>query len=98
LIAFEAGSCFLIVHGHGRCWAAVAGLLIELNISRWNFKFLSGETELGIVTKKWAGFGKELFTSADNYIISINGAPNPTINLLLLASGLAIDTVLKEKQ
>ena len=32
----------------------------------WNFKFLKGKKELGLVTKKWAGIGKEIFTSADN--------------------------------
>jgi uncharacterized protein YxjI len=63
----------------------------------WNFKFLSGGQELGQVTKKWAGLGKELFTTADNYIITISSAPHPTTSLLLLAAGLAIDTVIKEK-
>lgn len=63
----------------------------------WNFRFLSGNTELGVVTKKWGGLGKELFTTADNYIISLAGAPNPAVATLLLAAGLAIDTVLKEK-
>ncbi len=70
--------------------------LVKGDWKGWNFRFLSGETELGVVTKKWAGFGKELFTSADNYMISINGEPNPAINTLLLAAGLAIDTVYKE--
>ena len=51
-----------------------------------------------MVTKKWAGVGKELFTSADNYIISINGEPDESINTLLLAAGLAIDTIYKEKK
>ncbi len=64
----------------------------------WNFRFLSGETELGVVTKKWAGLGKELFTTADSYIITLRGKPDPTLTTLLLAAGLAIDTVLKEKQ
>jgi uncharacterized protein YxjI len=64
----------------------------------WNFRFLSGDTELGVVTKKWAGLGKELFTTADNYIVSINGEPAPAINTLLLAAGLAIDTVFKERK
>ena len=37
----------------------------------WNFRFLTPDgTEIGKVTKKWAGIGKELFTSADNYMIS----------------------------
>ncbi|MDB5389320.1 MAG: Scramblase family protein [Planctomycetaceae bacterium] len=66
----------------------------------WNFKLL-GESgnELGTVTKKWAGLGKELFTSADNYVISINDelGDNRPVKALLLAAGIAIDTVFKEK-
>ncbi len=72
--------------------------LVKGDWKGWNFRFLSGETELGVITKKWSGFGKELFTSADNYLISINGTPEPTIDALLLAAGLAVDTVLKEKK
>jgi uncharacterized protein YxjI len=65
----------------------------------WNFRFLNkGGREIGTVTKKWAGLGKELFTSADNYIISINdpGASSPDTTALLLAAGLSIDVVYKE--
>jgi uncharacterized protein YxjI len=72
--------------------------LVKGDWKGWNFKFTSGQDELGEVTKKWAGMGKELFTSADNYIIKINGAPDATINTLLLAAGLAIDTIYKEKK
>ena len=63
----------------------------------WNFKFLdSAGQEMGVVTKKWAGLGKELFTSADNYIIEIKeGTAN---NALLLAAAIAIDTVFKESE
>jgi uncharacterized protein YxjI len=89
--AFSLGGAFNVFTADGTQIALVKG-----DWKGWNFKFLSGETELGVVTKKWAGLGKELFTSADNYMISINGAPDPTINLLLIASGLAIDTVFKE--
>jgi hypothetical protein len=66
----------------------------------WNFRFLdAGGNELGVVTKKWAGFGKELFTSADNYVISLSDhAPKErNVAALLLAAGLAIDIVYKEK-
>ncbi len=66
----------------------------------WNFKLLdSKEKELGTATKKWAGIGKELFTSADNYMISLSpGATNDqNTKGLLLAAGLAIDTIYKEK-
>lgn len=66
----------------------------------WNFRFLNTDgAEVGTVTKKWAGVGKELFTSADNYVIALNEkrAVPPNATALLLAAGLAIDTVYKEK-
>ena len=90
---FSLGGAFRVFSAQGQEVAQVKG-----DWKGWNFRFLSGETELGVVTKKWAGLGKELFTSADNYIISIHGDPNPTLSLLLLAAGLAIDTVFKERK
>ncbi|MBT3362991.1 MAG: oxidoreductase [Chloroflexi bacterium] len=64
----------------------------------WNFVFLDNmENEIGTVTKKWAGMGKELFTTADNYMIALNQESAPDKAILLLAAGLAIDTVYKEK-
>jgi uncharacterized protein YxjI len=66
----------------------------------WNFKLLDAAgQELGTITKKWAGIGKELFTSADNYMIALNDslAQNPPVVALLLAAGLAIDIVFKER-
>ena len=66
----------------------------------WNFKFIGQDgREIGTVTKKWAGIGKELFTSADNYIIALNdGSSHANAGALLLAAGLAIDIVYKEKK
>lgn len=90
---FSLGGAFRVFTAEGKEVAEVKG-----DWKGWNFKFLSGEKELGVVTKKWAGLAKELLTTADSYIISINGEPDPKINLLLLASGLAIDTILKEKK
>ncbi len=89
---FSLGGAFRVFTPDGREVALVQG-----DWKGWNFRFLSGNTELGVVTKKWGGLGKELFTTADNYIISLAGAPNPAVATLLLAAGLAIDTVLKEK-
>lgn len=74
---------------------------IKGNWVGWNFKFLdSAGNELGYVTKKWAGAVKEIFTSADNYIIELNEniATNKDTAALLLAAGLAIDTIYKEKK
>lgn len=66
----------------------------------WNFQLLGpGGEELGRVTKKWAGLAKELFTTADTYVIALSDAAagGPEVAQLLLAAGLAIDTVFKEK-
>ena len=64
----------------------------------WDFRFMAGETELAHVTKKWAGIGKELFTSADNYVLEVSESV-PTDNAvrqLILAAVMCIDMVLKE--
>lgn len=65
----------------------------------WDFSFVVNDgSEIGTVTKRWAGIGKELFTNADNYLISIKDPlifGNDTVKLLL-AAGIAIDTVFKE--
>ena len=54
--------------------------------------------EYAHVSKKWSGFGKELFTSADNYMLSINEKveKDDPIRLLILAAVMCIDMVLKE--
>lgn len=65
----------------------------------WEFRFVSGETEFATVSKKWAGLGRELFTSADNYILQIseNVPPNNPIRELIMAAVMCIDMVLKER-
>ena len=64
----------------------------------WDFRFLAGEAELAHVSKKWAGMGKELLTSADNYILSVSEdvPPESPIRKLILAAVMCIDMVLKE--
>jgi uncharacterized protein YxjI len=64
----------------------------------WDFKFMSGEAELAGVTKKWTGLGKELFTSADNYVLQISDKvpPGSSTRQLILAAVMCIDMVLKE--
>lgn len=64
----------------------------------WDFRFLKDTIEYAHVSKKWAGVGKELFTSADNYMLKIDErtpADSP-IRILILASVMCIDMVLKE--
>lgn len=64
----------------------------------WDFRFLAGETELAHVTKKWAGVGKELFTSADNYVLQISDSvpADNVVRQLIIAAVMCIDMVLKE--
>jgi uncharacterized protein YxjI len=65
----------------------------------WDFRLVSGDTELAHITKKWAGLGKELFTSADNYVVQINEAnvrAGDPSRALILAAAICIDMVLKE--
>jgi uncharacterized protein YxjI len=64
----------------------------------WDFRFIAGEIELAHVTKKWAGLGRELFTSADNYILQISDqvpAGHP-VRQLIMSAVMCIDMVLKE--
>lgn len=64
----------------------------------WDFKFTKDNQEMAQVSKKWAGIGKEFFTSADNYVLNINesvSAENP-VRQMILAAVVCIDMVLKE--
>lgn len=90
--AFAWRTGFRVFDAAGRQVAQVKG-----DWKGWNFKLLdAGGNELGAIAKKWAGLAKELFTSADTYAIHINeGQPESTV-LLLIAAGLAVDTVYKE--
>jgi uncharacterized protein YxjI len=91
---FSMGGAFNVFDKSDQLIAQVKG-----DWKGWNFRFLTADGQpIGTVTKKWAGLGKELFTSADTYMISIED-PQATQaeTLLLLAAGLAIDIVYKEK-
>ncbi|BDD08641.1 RNAse [Fulvitalea axinellae] len=66
--------------------------------SSWEFRFEKEGNELAMVSKKWAGIGKELFTTADNYMLTINdNVPSGHVaRKLILAAVMCIDMVLKE--
>ncbi len=70
--------------------------MVKGNWVGWDFRFVvSNGTELGVVSREWGGVAKELFTSADNYVVAVHH-PDPAAAALLLAAGLAIDTIYKE--
>lgn len=90
---FSFGGRFNIQDKKGRDLCTLQG-----KWTGWNFSFKKGSTELAHVSKKWAGIGKELFTSADNYVLQIhNNVPqNDSVRPLILAAVICIDMVFKE--
>lgn len=92
--AFSLGGAFRMFDPRDTEIGAVKG-----DWKGWNFQMTAPTgQELGRVTKKWAGIGKELFTNADTYVISLSETiTRPEVAPLLLAAGLAIDTVYKER-
>ncbi len=88
------GGKFDVLDANGNFVCALKG-----KWTSWDFRFLNKDkTEFAHVSKEWAGFGKELFTSADNYMLSISEqvAPDNAVRLLILAAVMCIDMVLKE--
>lgn len=71
---------------------------LQGNWSSWNFRFVKGDQEFAKVSKEWAGLGKELFTTADNYVLQIADAvpENNPVRQLIMAAVMCIDMVLKE--
>ena len=90
---FSIGGKFDVLDDHDQPLCTLKG-----KWTGWDFRFMNGETELAHVTKQWAGLGKELFTSADNYVLEISKsvpADSPG-RLLIVAAVMCIDMVLKE--
>ena len=67
------------------------------NWRAWNFsiKDASG-TEVARITKTWEGLAKTLFTTADDYLLEVSGAPDATLRRLILASAAGVDLALKQ--
>lgn len=91
---FSLGGAFEVLDSAGQPLCSLQG-----KWTGWEFTFKQGEQEYAKVTKKWAGLGKELFTSADNYILEISPIvpPNHPLRILIIAAVMCIDLVLKER-
>jgi hypothetical protein len=60
----------------------------------WTFKAEKGGIQVGMIQKKWSGFGKELFTDADNFGVSFATEMNDErLRTLMLAATFLIDFV-----
>ena len=90
---FSIGGKFDVIDANEKTLCTLKG-----KWTSWDFKFIKDTIEFAHVSKKWAGLGKELFTSADNYMLEIDDKvphDNP-IRVLILGAVLCIDMVLKE--
>ncbi len=63
----------------------------------WTFELRVREQVVGMITKRWSGLGKELFTDADNFGIEMQSVANPLHRALAFAALVLIDVVHFEK-
>lgn len=67
--------------------------------SSWDFAVEDRTgSEVARITKTWAGWAKERFTKADNYVVEIHKALDEPLRSLVLATALTVDIALKQGQ
>lgn len=77
---------------------SVLGEVRAENLRAWNFNVQDANGRLiARVDKKWAG-ARELFTTADKYRVEVDPNLADPLRSLVLASCLAIDTLLKQQK
>jgi uncharacterized protein YxjI len=75
----------------------IVGTIDAENWRSWNFAIHDAAgTEVGRITKQWAGILREGFTTADTYLLQISGSVTPTMRTLMVGSAAGIDTALKQ--
>ena len=84
---------FTLVNNLGKVMATIKG-----DWKAWNFTILDANDQpIGTVDKKWNGLGKELFTTADKYVVNISPSVTDEHQRIAIASvAAALDMVLKE--
>ena len=90
------GGGFHVYDKDGKHFAEVKGNLIGFN---YRIRTPDKEVELGTVKKKWGGMARELFSSADSYLVDISDElrDQPVAKMLTLATALAIDMIFKSE-
>lgn len=87
---FSLGGAFLIFDPLGHETGAIKG-----DWKGWDYAATIQGQPIGVVTKKWAGVLKEVFTNVDQYLVK---SERPEQLPMLLGLALAIDVVYKERQ
>lgn len=66
-------------------------------IHPWTFRILKNDREVGKISKKWTGLGKEVFTDADNFNVTFPSNINIEQKAILLGVLFLIDMLYFEK-
>jgi hypothetical protein len=75
----------------------VCGSINAENWRAWNFRVDDDTgTEVARITKTWEGLAKDLFTTADNYVVHIHRPVEDPLRSLLVASAVSVDIALKQ--
>lgn len=64
----------------------------------WTFNVEQNGREVGKIQKQWSGLGKELFTSADNFGVTLADIEDPRLRTLVVAATFLIDFVHFERR
>jgi len=73
------------------------GAIKAENWRAWNFSIEDADgREVARITKKFAGLAREIFTTADSYLVEIHENLSQPLHSLVIAAALSIDTALKQ--
>ncbi|TVT62909.1 scramblase [Amycolatopsis rhizosphaerae] len=73
------------------------GELRAENWRAWNFTITDrAGAEVARITKTFAGYLEEAFTTADNYVVEVHGHLADPLASMVVASALTVDTALKQ--
>jgi uncharacterized protein YxjI len=73
------------------------GAIKAENWRAWNFSIEDADgREVARITKKFAGLVREIFTTADSYVVEIHENLSQPLHSLVIAAALSIDTALKQ--
>jgi uncharacterized protein YxjI len=73
------------------------GAIKAENWRAWNFAIENADgREVARITKKFTGLAREVFTTADSYVVEIHDNLSQPLHSLVIASALSIDTALKQ--
>ncbi len=86
---------FNIEDGQGQTIAIITG-----DWKAWNFTITdAADNQIGTISKKWNGFLKEAFTTADKYVVSVTPAVAEDVRkIAIVSAAITIDMVLKESK